>query len=405
MHNIKSDFPIFEHLPNLVYLDSTATALKPRVVIEKLTEYYTQYSANIYRGLYRISEKATQEFEAVREHTARFINAKPNEVIFTRNTTEAINLIAYSLGRSIIQEGDEIVTTIMEHHANFVPWQQLAFENGVDLKVVDIDDEGNLQSLDTVITKRTKLLALTAISNVLGTINPIKDIVKKARTLNPEIIIILDAAQAVPHMKLDVIALDCDFIAFSSHKMCGPTGVGVLWGKQELLQQMPPFLFGGEMISEVSLEKTTFQNPPQRFEAGTPAIGEVIAFGAALSYLESIGMDTIRAHERQLTRYALERLDQQFGDDIRVFGPQNEEDRAGIVAFRFRTVHPHDVAQILDQSQVAVRAGHHCAMPLHKRLQVPATTRASFYVYTTEEDIEKFIKALQNVKEVLCTRK
>lgn len=412
---IKKDFPIFEENPNLVYLDSTATSLKPKVVIDKLVEYYEKYSANIFRGVYQISEKATMEFEQTRSKVAKLINASPDEIVFTRNTTESINLIVYTLGREIIEKNDEILLSIMEHHSNFVAWQQLASENNAFLKIINIDQDGYLDiegvrdkninlilnSLANLISKKTKILSLTYISNVLGTINPIKQIIKAAKKINPKIITIVDAAQAVPHMEVDVKDLDCDFIAFSAHKMLGPTGVGVLYGKKNLLEQMYPFLFGGEMIREVYLARTVFKDPPHKFEAGTPAIGEVIGFGAAIDYLQKIGMSAIRRHEVQLTQFAILRLKEEFGDRIKIFGPESPEDRGGVIAFRFDRFHPHDVAQVLDEENIAVRAGHHCAMPLHQHLKVDGTVRASFYLYNDRNDLEKLVTGLKKVEQKL----
>ncbi|KKP49932.1 MAG: Cysteine desulfurase [Candidatus Roizmanbacteria bacterium GW2011_GWA2_33_33] len=299
---IQKQFPIFQHQSNLVYLDSTATSLKPKIVIDKIKEYYEEYSANVFRGIYPMSEKATIEFEETRSIVSKFINAnKSEEIIFTRNTTESLNLLAYSLGRKIVETDDEIVTTIMEHHSNFVPWQVLASEVGATFKIIDIDDEGyldlglekvknqKLKVLEQIITKKTKILTLTYVSNVLGTINPVKEIIKEAKKINPEIIVIVDAAQAVPHLKIDVQDLGADFIVFSSHKMLGPTGVGVLWGKEKILQEMYPFMYGGDMIDEVYIDRSTYKNPPHKFEAGTPAIGETIAFKEAINFLDKIG--------------------------------------------------------------------------------------------------------------------
>lgn len=400
---LKQDFPIFKNNPDLVYLDSTATSLKPQVVIDKLVEYYSQYSANIFRGVYKISEKATQEYEKTRRMVAKFIKAKnENEIIFTRNTTESINLIAYSLGRKIIEENDEILTSITEHHSNFVPWQVLSKETGAIFKILDIDSEGYLKGdLEKIITKKTKIFTLTYVSNVLGTINPIKEIIKSAKTINPNIIIIIDAAQAVPHLEVDIADLGCDFFVFSSHKMFGPTGVGVLWGKQEILDEMFPFMYGGEMISEVYIDKVIFKNPPHKFEAGTPAIGEIIAFKEAIKYLQNIGMDKVRKHEKKITELCLETLKSEFGNQIKILGAADVEARGGIVSFSFDKYHPHDVAAILDEENIAVRAGHHCAMPLHNRLGIKATVRASFYVYNVEADISKLVNGLKKTREIL----
>ena len=420
--NLKKDFPIFKNIPDLVYLDSTATSLKPKAVVDKLVEYYSNYSANIFRGVYKISEKATEEFEETREVTAKFINAlKSEEVIFTRNSTESMNLIAYSLGRKIVSQKDEVVTTIMEHHSNFVPWQVLCSETGADFKIVDIDNNGyldlgmenlkfkssNLKSksrilnLQNIVTRRTKILALTYVSNVLGTINPIKQLIEAAKRINPNIITIVDAAQAVPHLKADVQDLGCDFLVFSSHKMLGPTGVGVLWGKEDLLKEMFPFMYGGEMINGVYIDHTIYKDPPHKFEAGTPAIGEVIAFKEAVKYLKAIGMDKVREHEKNLTSLCFNKLNNNFSGKIKIFGPSDVNDRGGVVAFKFGNYHPHDIASIFDESNIASRAGNHCAMPLHTKLGVNATIRVSFYIYNDGSDIEKLVDGLKRVEKVL----
>jgi len=407
--NIKKNFPIFQKQPDLVYLDSTATSLKPKIVINKIKEYYEEYSANVFRGIYPMSEKATIEFEETREIVSKFINAnKSEEIVFTRNATESLNLLAYSLGRKIVEPGDEIVTTIMEHHSNFVPWQVLAGEVGAIFKVIDIDEEGylefriqNSELLKQIITKKTKILALTYVSNVLGTINPIKEIISEFKRINPKIIVIVDAAQAVPHLKIDVHDLGADFIVFSSHKMLGPTAVGVLWGKERLLKEMYHFMYGGDMIDEVYIDRTTYKNPPHKFEAGTPAIGEIIALKEAVKFLDKIGMDNIQIHEKKITDFAINRLTNTFGQSIKIYGPKNIEDRGGIVSFTFDKFHPHDIAQILADDGICVRAGHHCAMPLHTRLNVPATVRASFYLYNDERDVNKLIEGLKKVKEIL----
>jgi len=422
---IKKDFPIFENNPSLVYLDSTATSLKPRPVIEKLVEYYSKYSANIFRGIYSLSEKATEEYEKTREKIAKFVNGKKEEIIFTRNTTESLNLLAYSLGRKIIEKNDEIVTTIMEHHSNFVPWQMLSQETGAILKVVNINQEGELDvyenklktqnsklktktqnfeskkslRLDNIITKKTKILALTYISNVLGTVNPIKEIVMVAKKINPKVIVIVDAAQAAPHKKIDVLDLGVDFLAFSSHKMLGPTGVGVLWGKYDLLCEMFPFNFGGEMIAEVFLDKTFFKDPPYKFEAGTPAIAEVIALSEAVSYLEKIGLEKIETYEKELVQFAYQRLKEEFGKNIKILGEGNIKERSGILAFNFYNLHPHDVAQILSEKNICLRSGHHCAQPLHQFLGVSSSCRASFYLYNDKDDVEKLVEGLKEVRE------
>ena len=409
LKDIKNQFPIFKHQPGLVYLDSTATSLKPKIVIDKINEYYSEYSANVFRGIYPMSEKATAEFEETRGVVSKFINANNSqEIIFTRNATESLNLLAYSLGRKIINPGDEIVTTIMEHHSNFVPWQVLAREVGATFKIIDIDEDGNLEFkiqnselLKQIITKKTKILTLTYVSNVLGTINPVKEIIEEVKKINPKIIVIVDAAQAAPHLKIDVQELGADFIVFSSHKMLGPTGVGVLWGKEKILKDMCPFMYGGDMIDEVYVDRTTFKDVPHKFEAGTPAIGEVIAFKESIKFLEKIGMNNILEHEKKLTDFAINRLIDTFGQSIKIYGPKKIEDRGGIISFSFDKFHPHDIAQILADQGICVRAGHHCAMPLHTRLKVQATVRASFYIYNDEKDVEKLVEVLKKVKNIL----
>src|SRR3989344_2004086 len=403
LKSYKSDFPIFKNLPGLVYLDSTATSLKPNSVTDKLLEYYQKYSANVFRGVYKISEKATEEYEETRKIVAEFINAeRTEEVVFTRSTTESLNLVAYSMGRKIISEGDEIVTSVMEHHSNFVTWQQLALENGAVFKVIDVTNDGFLNQaaldMDKIITKRTKILALTYISNVLGTINPLKQIIETAKNINPKLIIVIDAAQAAPHMKIDVQDLGCDFLSFSSHKLLGPTGIGILWGRFELLDEMFPFNYGGEMIQEVYIDKTIFKQPPHKFEAGTPHIAGVIALKEAIRYLQKIGMPKIREHEKALVKYILKKFQSTFGKKIRILGPKEADDRGGIVSFTFGNYHAHDIAQILDEENICIRAGHHCAMPLHQRLGVAASARASFYLYNTLEDIDKLVRGLKKVE-------
>lgn len=407
INNIKKHFPIFQKNPDLVYLDSAATSLKPQRVVDKLVEYYTDYSANVYRGIYKLSERATEEYEESRKVVAKFINApKQEEVIFTRNTTESINLVSYALGRKIINEKSEIVVTIAEHHSNFVPWQQLVFENGATLKVIEIDQEGNFKNIDKleqIINRNTKIFALTYISNVLGVINPIKEMIKKAKEINPDIIILIDGAQAISHLSVDVRDLGCDFFAFSSHKMFGPTGVGVLWGKYELLEDMYPFQYGGDMVAGVTLGETNFKAPPHRYEAGTPHIAGVIALKEAVHFIESLGRDVLRAQEIEMIKYTQEKLRQEFNDEITVFGQGDENKRIGIFAFTLKGVHPHDIAQVLDEENIAIRAGHHCAMPLHHHLNVSATARISLQVYNNKEDIDKLVKGLKKVKQLVKT--
>ena len=418
---IKTDFPIFKFHPQLTYLDSAAMSLKPKVVIEAVENYYKKYSANVFRGIYKISEKATKEYENVRRKIAQFIRAdSEKEIVFVRNTTEAINLVAYAWGWVNVEKGDEIVTTIMEHHSNFVPWQVLCNEVGAIFKVIDITDEGylnlnpdkskihdpkskttmnNLNFLEKVVTKKTKILALTYVSNVLGTINPVKEIIKAAKKINPKIITVVDAAQAIPHYKINVKDLGCDFLAFSGQKMLGPTGAGVLWGRKELLTQMSPFLFGGEMISEVYLNRTIFAQIPHKFEAGTPHIAGVIGLGAAVDYLTQVGMDKLRDYEKDLTAYVLLKLAEL--KDITIYGPKEIDRRAGVVTFNLKDVHPHDVAAVLDEENICLRSGHHCAMPLHDRLRIGASVRVSFYLYNSKEDIDKLINGLLKVKKYL----
>jgi cysteine desulfurase/selenocysteine lyase len=394
--SIRKDFPMLTRQINgkpLVYLDSTATSLKPQSVIDKENEYYTRYTANIFRGIYTISEEATKQYEDVRTKVAQFIGAtKPEEIIFTRNTTESINLVAYSLIR-----GDDVVASVMEHHSNFVPWQQLG-----NLKVWDIDTSGQLnpKDLEKLITRKTKLLAITAVSNVLGTIVPVEEIVRKAKSLNPHILVLVDAAQAVPHMKVDLSDWGADFVAFSAHKMLGPTGVGILWGKYELLEIMKPFEYGGEMIEEVHIGETLFKEPPHKFEAGTPNIAGVIGFGAAIDYLSRLGMESVRAHEKDITAYAMNVLSGVKG--VSIIGSKNPDGRAGVISFTIKGIHPHDVAQILDEDNICIRVGFHCAQPLHEFLETGPSARASFYVYTTREDIDALGTGLEKVIKVFA---
>ena len=401
-NQIKKDFPIYRHQPNLVYLDTTATSLKPQQVIDKENEYYTKYSANIFRGIYKISEKATEEYERVREKIAHFIGAKSaGEIVFVRNATEAINLVAAGVGKTL-KTGDEIVTTIMEHHSNFVPWQQRALKKHIAYHVSRITSDGKLDEQDLLgkINNKTRMVAFTHVSNVLGTINPVKTLIKKIKAKNPHCLILVDGAQAAAHFKIDVRDLGCDFYVFSSHKMLGPTGVGVLWGRYELLDNMNPYQYGGEMISAVYVDRTEFKDPPHKFEAGTPHIAGVIGLGAAIDYLRVLGMDKVRQHEIEMTSYALKLLRSLKG--LKIYGPQNPENRGGVIAFTIERIHAHDIAQILDSNNICIRAGHHCAMPLHLSLDVASTARASFYVYTTKEDIDALVKGLKRVQEIFA---
>jgi len=399
---LKHDFPLLQREINghpLVYLDSAVTSQKPLAVIGTLDAFYRTYNANIHRGVYTISEEATAAYEAARGKVARFINASsPKEIIFVRNATEAINLVAYAWGRANLRPGDRIVATILEHHSNLVPWQQLAAEKGADLRFVDIDDRGMLR-LDQYeeFVKGARLVAFTHVSNALGTVNPVEPMIARAHAEGA--VVLVDGAQAVPHRPIDVQALGMDFYVASGHKMCGPTGSGFLWGRRELLEAMPPFLFGGDMIKSVRLEKTIFNELPWKFEAGTPAIGECIGLGAAVDYLSDLGMDWIQQHERTLVDYALERLPDVPG--IEIYGPPAER-RGGVISFNLPGIHPHDVASIVDREGVAVRAGHHCAMPLMKRLDVAATARASFYLYNEPEEVDKLVDALKTAQKVFA---
>jgi len=399
---IRADFPILatEAYPGvpLVYLDSTASSQKPLAVIEAMNDYYCRYNANVHRGIHQLSETATAAYEGAREKVQRFVNAAASqEIIYVRNATEAINLVAYSWGRTNLKPGDEILSTEMEHHANIVPWQILAEMTGAMLRFLPFTPEGRLDltQLDDYLTERTKLFAFTAMSNVFGTINPTKELVAAAHRVGA--LALVDAAQSVPHLNVDVQDLDCDFLVFSSHKMCGPTGIGILYGKQHLLEAMPPFMGGGDMIRRVRLEGSTWADLPHKFEAGTPAIAEAIGLGAAVDYLNALGMDVIHAHEQFLTNYALEALSEIPG--LTLFGPPASE-KGGVATFTLQGAHPHDIAQLLDRDGLAVRAGHHCAMPLHHKLNVNATTRASFYLYSTPQEIDQLVISLHKVRQL-----
>lgn len=399
---IRHDFPVLgrEVRPGvrLVYLDSTATAQKPRQVLETMEKFYRESNANIHRGVHTLAEEATALYEEARAKIARFINApSPRQIIYTRNTTEAINLVAYSWGRAFLQPGDRILLTEMEHHSNLVPWYLLAQERHLELDFVPVREDGllDLEAYRRLLERRPKLVAFTHMSNVLGTINPAREMIALAHQAGA--ITLLDGAQSVPHFPVDVQELDVDFLAFSGHKMCGPTGIGVLYGKMHLLEAMPPFLGGGDMIRAVHLGSFVPNEVPYKFEAGTPAIAEAIGLGTAVDYLQSVGMEAIAQYEHELTAYALERLEEVPG--VHLFGPAAAH-KGGIASFTFDGVHPHDVAQILDQYGIAVRAGHHCAQPLHERFGIPATTRASFYLYTTKEEIDKLVDGLYQVKKI-----
>ncbi len=405
--SLRADFPIFEREfrgRRLVYLDSAATSLKPRVVADAVNGYLTRYSANVHRGIYEIGEEATAAYEKARTTIARFINA-PNagEIVMVRNATEAINLVAYSWGRRNISRADTIILTELEHHANLIPWQMLTQERDADLEFVVIDDEGrlNLESYDVLLRTRPKLVAFTQVSNGIGTINPAREMVEMAHQAGA--LVLVDGAQAVPHGPVDVQELGCDFYVFSGHKVLGPPGSGALWARREILEEMPPFMGGGEMIREVHLRRATFNDVPYKFEAGTPDVAAAIGLGAALEYLTGIGMDSVRAHERDLTDYALRVLPAAL-PGIRIYGPSSVEERAGIITFNLSEAHPHDVATLLDREAVAVRAGHHCTMPLHERLGEAATARASFNVYSDREDVDRLVEALVKVEQLFARR-
>jgi cysteine desulfurase/selenocysteine lyase len=393
---VRKDFPILErkvHGRPLVYFDNAATTQKPRQVIQALVDYYENYNANIHRGLHKLAEEATEAYEAARAKVARFIKApESRSVVFTRNTTEGLNLVAYAWGHQHLNPGDEVVLSIMEHHSNLVPWQLIAKERGATVRYVDIDEDGRLRrdQLEAYIGPKTKAVSLVHASNVLG-INPVAEVAEMAHRYGA--IMVVDAAQSVPNMPMDVTALGADFVAFSGHKMAGPTGIGVLWGKPELLEEMGPFLGGGEMISRVTLSGAIWNDIPWKFEAGTPNIADGIALGAAVDYLEGIGMENVRAHEKSLVQYALAQLAAM--PEVVVYGPDNAEERVGVVTFNLGDIHPHDLSQVLDQRGIAIRAGHHCAQPLMRRLDCVATARASFYLYNTKAEIDVFIEALQ----------
>jgi cysteine desulfurase/selenocysteine lyase len=399
---IKRDFPIFEREVNgkrLVYLDSASSAQKPLAVLDAMDDAYRNHYANIHRGVYTIAEEATVAFEDARRKVARFVNApRTDEIIFTRNATESINLVAYTWARANLVEGDAIVLSHMEHHANVVPWQILAAERGVELRWIPMtaDFRLDLSELDALLDG-ARLLAISAMSNVLGTINDVRPLADAAHAHGA--LVLVDACQFVPHVATDVQEWDADFVAFSSHKILGPTGIGALWARMELLEAMPPFLGGGEMIRDVRLDGFTTNDVPWKFEAGTPAIVEAVGFGAALDYISALGMDAVRAHEMLVTRYALEALRDRFDDSLTIYGPTDVDVRGGAVSFLFDGIHAHDISQVLDEDAVCVRAGHHCAKPLMRRLGVPATTRASFYVYNDESDVDALVEALAKAQK------
>ncbi|MFJ3389659.1 MULTISPECIES: cysteine desulfurase [unclassified Lysinibacillus] len=399
--DIKSYFPILDQEVNghkLVYLDSAATSQKPIQVIEAMKHYYEFDNSNVHRGVHTLGNRATDKYEGAREKVRNFINAtSTQEIIFTRGTTTALNTVASSYGRANVAEGDEIVITHMEHHSNIIPWQQLAKEKNATLKYIELEADGtlNLEKVRATITPKTKIVSVSMASNVLGTINPIKEIAKIAHANGA--VMVADGAQAAPHMKIDVQDLDVDFLGFSGHKMCGPTGIGVLYGKKEHLEKMEPIEFGGEMIDFVGLYDSTWKELPWKFEGGTPIIAGAVGLGAAIDFLTEIGLDNIAEHEHKLAGYAMNQLE--TIDGLKIFGPRDPMKRCGLVTFNLDDVHPHDVATVLDMNGIAVRAGHHCAQPLMKCLQQVATARASFYLYNTEEDIDRLVAGLRSAKE------
>jgi cysteine desulfurase/selenocysteine lyase len=400
--SLRRDFPILEReirpgIP-LVYLDSTATSHKPRQVLEAMDDFYRLHNANINRGVHTLAEESTDLYEQARAKVARFIHApSTQQVIFTRNTTESINLLAYTWARASLKTGDLLVLTEMEHHSNLVPWHMLSSERGVHLEFVPVTVDGllDLEAYSLLLARGPKLVAFTAMSNVLGTINPVAEMTRMAHAAGA--VVLVDGAQSVPHLPVDVQALQVDFLAFSAHKMLGPTGIGALYGRKDLLENMPPFLGGGDMIKSVHLRSFVPNELPHKFEAGTPAIAEAVGFGAAVDYLSKIGMETVAAHEQEMIAYALERLEEIPG--VKLFGPPAEK-KGGVAAFTLDGVHPHDIAQILDRSGVAVRAGHHCAQPLHEKFGLTATARASFYIYSLKEEIDKLVEGIYEVKKI-----
>jgi len=399
---VRKDFPIFERTirdgKRLVYLDSGATSQKPWAVINAESDFYSKHNAAVHRGAHQLAEEATDAYEGARAIVAEFLGAQDNEIIFTKSATESINAVAYAMGnaepgnRFALTASDSIVVTEMEHHANLIPWQQLAKRTGAQLNWFKVtqDSRLDLSNIDQLITANTKVVAITHQSNVLGTINPLDAIVKRAHEVGA--VVVLDACQSVPHMRVNVVELDVDFLAFSGHKSVGPTGVGILWGKSELLSELPPFLTGGSMVTSVTMESATWAEAPQKFEAGVPNMAQAVGLGAALNYLSNIGMDAIAQHERSLTGYALDKLLQIPG--LRIVGPQNNVDRGAALSFTIKDIHPHDVGQYVDSQGIAVRTGHHCAWPLTKIMNVPATTRASFYLYNDEHDVDALVQAL-----------
>lgn len=398
---IRRDFPVLErqvHGKPLIYLDNAATSQKPEAVLRALDDYYRRYNANVHRGVHTLAEEATAAYEEARKKVARFVGtADPRQIIFTKNATEALNLVAYAWGLRNLRPGDEVALTVMEHHSNLVPWQIVARRTGARLRYFDIDDGGKLvlDPPEPVITDRTRLVALAYVSNMLGTINPVAEVVARAHAAGA--LVVVDASQAAPHLPLQLDALGADFVAFTGHKMCGPTGVGVLYGRYDRLAAMDPFLGGGEMIRQVRLDGSDYQDPPARFEAGTPNIAQAIGLGAAVDYLTGVGMPEVRAHEEALVAYALEALGRL--DGVTIYGPRTAAERGGVVAFNVAGIHAHDLASVLDQEEgVAIRAGHHCAEPLHRRLGLTASARASFYLYNLPEEIDALVRGIKKAQ-------
>ncbi|HEX2923294.1 MAG TPA: cysteine desulfurase [Chloroflexota bacterium] len=400
---VRADFPILDrevHGKKLVYLDNAATSQKPRSVIDALNSYYERYNSNVHRGIHTLSEEATDAYEQSRLKVARFIKAPSTRgIVFVRNTTEGINLVAQAWARKRLKPGDEILLSRMEHHSNLIPWQLVAKETGAKLRFISLNVDGtmNLSNIDQLINDRTKIVAVSHMSNVLGTINPVRQLADLAHAKGA--LMLADGAQSVPHMPVDVTELGCDFLAFSGHKMLGPTGTGVLWGREELLDEMDPFLGGGSMIMEVTCETATWNDIPQKFEAGTPDVAGAIGMGAAVDYLQALGMENVREHEVEITTYALEKLGEV--PDLMLFGPRDPEVRGGVISFNLLDVHPHDLGTILDQDGVAIRAGHHCCQPLMKWLDVSATARASFYIYNRPDEVDALVSALKKAREML----
>ncbi len=403
-HCIKRDFPIFTrtvHGKPLIYLDNAATTQRPQVVIDAITDYYRRYNANVHRAVHTLSHEASVAYEEAHKKAARFVNARSwREIVFTRNATEALNLVAYAWGLHNLQAGDEVLVTIMEHHSNLVPWQMLKELKKIQLKFLDVTEEGRLKldDLAELLTQRTKLVGVIYASNVLGTINPVREIIAEAKRVGA--VTVIDAAQAAPHIPIDVQALNCDFLAVSGHKMLGPTGIGFLYGRRELLEAMHPFLHGGDMISTVTTESVTFNELPWKFEAGTPNIAGGIGLGAAIEYLLALGLESVYAHEQKISEYALEKLLQIHG--LEIYGPKDTQDRLAVISFNLKGVHPHDVAGILDEAGIAVRSGHHCAQPLMNRLGMDNTARASFYIYNSEDDVDALVDALKMAQKLFA---